>query len=187
MGSKDPLSPSSQLAADPYGMAGVKKLTAREGYRLRVGDWRILYTIRNDVLIICILDAGNRKERQMNVQFIEDNGIPAFAVLPIDEFNRLIQPLEDAADASAIERLSAAVASGTERTYPHAVIKALVEGENPVRVFREYRNMTPARLASACGVTAAHIYQIESGKRSMSVDVLRKMTQVLDVDADMLI
>lgn len=51
-----------ELAADPYGMRGVKKLTARDGYRLRVGEWRILYTIHNNILTIHILNVGNRKE-----------------------------------------------------------------------------------------------------------------------------
>lgn len=123
----------------------------------------------------------------MNVHILEHNGIPAFAVLPIDEFDRLIEPLKDAEDAAILERLAADVASGDEKTYPHEVIQALVGGVHPVKVFREYRNMTPAQLASACDVTPAHIYQIESGKRSMSVELLRKMTQALDVDADMLI
>lgn len=123
----------------------------------------------------------------MNVHILEHNGIPAFAVLPIDEFNRLIEPLKDAEDAATLERLAADVASGDEKTYPHEVIQALVDGVHPVKVFREYRNMTPAQLALACDVTPAHIYQIENGKRSMSVDLLRKMTQALDVDADMLI
>jgi mRNA interferase RelE/StbE len=31
-----------------------------EYYRLRVGDYRIIYTINNDELIICVVDAGNR-------------------------------------------------------------------------------------------------------------------------------
>lgn len=56
------MSAIEELAAAPYEMAGVKKLTAREGYRLRVGDWRILYTIHNDILTIYIVDVGNRKE-----------------------------------------------------------------------------------------------------------------------------
>lgn len=123
----------------------------------------------------------------MNVHFLDHNGKPAFAVLPIEEFERLIAPLEDAADAIAIERLSEAVASGEEKTYPHAIIESLLNGAHPVKTLREYRNLTPSELASACGVTAAHIYQIESGKRSMSVDVLRNMVKALDVDADMLI
>lgn len=56
------MSAIEELAVAPYEMAGIKKLTAREGYRLRVGDWRILYTIHNDILTIHILDVGNRKE-----------------------------------------------------------------------------------------------------------------------------
>lgn len=56
------MSAIEKLAAAPYEMAGIKKLTAREGYRLRVGDWRILYTVHNDILTVHILDVGNRKE-----------------------------------------------------------------------------------------------------------------------------
>ncbi len=29
-------------------------------YRLRVGDYRVIYTIDNDKLIICVADIGNR-------------------------------------------------------------------------------------------------------------------------------
>lgn len=50
------------LAADPFNAAGVKKLSAREGYRLRIGDWRVLYSLDNKVLILLILDIGHRKE-----------------------------------------------------------------------------------------------------------------------------
>jgi mRNA interferase RelE/StbE len=33
---------------------GVKKLTAREGYRVRVGDYRILYQVDDDAKLIII-------------------------------------------------------------------------------------------------------------------------------------
>ena len=29
-------------------------------YRLRVGDYRVIYTIDNGKLIVCVVDAGNR-------------------------------------------------------------------------------------------------------------------------------
>lgn len=31
-------------------------------YRLRVGDYRIIYTVDNGRLIVCVVDAGNRGE-----------------------------------------------------------------------------------------------------------------------------
>jgi mRNA interferase RelE/StbE len=47
----------NQIAADPYGKHNnVTKLQGREGYRLRVGDWRILYTIENDQLVLRVVD-----------------------------------------------------------------------------------------------------------------------------------
>lgn len=49
------------LAADPYAPNNeVKKLQGREGYRLRVGKWRVLYEIRDDQLIILVVDIGPR-------------------------------------------------------------------------------------------------------------------------------
>lgn len=39
----------------------IKKLQGHgEYYRLRVGDYRIIYTVDNGELLICIVDAGNR-------------------------------------------------------------------------------------------------------------------------------
>lgn len=123
----------------------------------------------------------------MNVQIIEQDGKPVFAVLPINEYNKLRELLEDAEDAATCNRIVADIESGREELFPQELVDALVNGESPVRVFREFRGMTPARLAAECGVSPAHIYQIERGKRSMSVDLLRKMIRVLRVDADLLL
>ncbi len=38
------------------------KLTGREGYRLRVGDFRILYTFNRGELVVLVLDIGHRRE-----------------------------------------------------------------------------------------------------------------------------
>lgn len=45
------------IAADPYAQHNnVVKLQGREGYRLRVGDWRVLYTIENHQLVLRVID-----------------------------------------------------------------------------------------------------------------------------------
>lgn len=42
---------------------GVKKLTGAENlWRIRVGDYRIVYTIENDRLIVLVVKIGHRRE-----------------------------------------------------------------------------------------------------------------------------
>ena len=41
---------------------GVRKLSGREEYRLRVGDYRILYVIDDSKHIVTILAVGHRRE-----------------------------------------------------------------------------------------------------------------------------
>jgi mRNA interferase RelE/StbE len=38
------------------------KLTNREDYRIRVGNYRIIYTLTDNILIITIIKIGHRKE-----------------------------------------------------------------------------------------------------------------------------
>jgi len=39
-----------------------KKLSGQERFRLRQGDFRILYSIEDDRLIVCVVKVGNRRE-----------------------------------------------------------------------------------------------------------------------------
>ncbi len=49
------------LAADPFAPNNnVKKLKGSDDYRLRVGDWRVVYTLQNDKLIITIVRIAPR-------------------------------------------------------------------------------------------------------------------------------
>jgi len=51
------------IAVDPYAEhPNAKKLQGREGYRLRVGDWRVIYEIQNDQLVILVLKVAPRGE-----------------------------------------------------------------------------------------------------------------------------
>lgn len=50
------------LATNPR-PSGVKKLkSSSELYRIRVGDYRVIYSIENDVLIINVVKIGHRSE-----------------------------------------------------------------------------------------------------------------------------
>lgn len=50
----------TQLGINPR-PAGCKKLKGRDGYRIRQGDYRIIYMILDDILVVNVIDLGHRK------------------------------------------------------------------------------------------------------------------------------
>lgn len=51
----------SQLEKDPR-PPGCKKLTGREGWRIRVGNYRIVYEINDKILTIIIIDIDHCRQ-----------------------------------------------------------------------------------------------------------------------------
>ncbi len=51
----------NSLAHEPR-PAGCKKLSGEEKYRIRVGSYRVLYSIEDDVLVIYAVKVGHRKD-----------------------------------------------------------------------------------------------------------------------------
>lgn len=49
------------LAADPRPPAA-RPLRGRPGYRVRVGDYRIVYTVEDDVLLVIVVTLGHRRD-----------------------------------------------------------------------------------------------------------------------------
>ena len=41
---------------------GYKKLKGRAGYRMRIGDYRIIYNINDNILTVFVLTVGNRRD-----------------------------------------------------------------------------------------------------------------------------
>lgn len=49
------------LAEEPRPPAS-RPLRGRPGYRVRVGDYRIIYTVQDDVLLIVVVTLGHRRD-----------------------------------------------------------------------------------------------------------------------------
>lgn len=49
------------LADDPR-PSGSKKLCAQEKYRIRQGDYRVLYQIEDDNLVVCVVKIAHRRD-----------------------------------------------------------------------------------------------------------------------------
>jgi mRNA interferase RelE/StbE len=41
---------------------GFKKLKGRNGYRIRIGDYRVIYEVNDNVLLVDVIEVGNRKD-----------------------------------------------------------------------------------------------------------------------------
>lgn len=48
------------LARDPFGAANVKALVGQPGYRLRVGDWRVIYDVDSGRVVVRVLRIAPR-------------------------------------------------------------------------------------------------------------------------------
>ncbi len=122
-----------------------------------------------------------------HVQFITTPGA-RLAVIPEEEYRRLVAAFEDAQDAATIDEYRRKKAAGEAgEAVPMEMMKRLLDGESPVRVYREHRGMTAVQLAGKAGLSQGFISQIENGRREGSVQVLKSIAEALGVDLDDLV
>ncbi|MGO4167847.1 helix-turn-helix transcriptional regulator [Novosphingobium sp. YAF33] len=107
--------------------------------------------------------------------------------IPIEEYRALQEAAEDLADIRASERVKAAVERGDDEYVPAELVNRILAGENPLRVWREYRGLTQLTLSKVAGVTRAQIAQIEGGRSGGSVQTFKSLAEHLGVTVDDLI
>jgi DNA-binding XRE family transcriptional regulator len=100
----------------------------------------------------------------------------AYVLLSEDYFEDLIDGLR--ADA-----IMARIAAG-EETWPLELVMELSETDSRIRTFRTYRKLSVSDLAAAAGISQPYLSEIESGKKTGSVDVLKRIAAALKVDLD---
>lgn len=123
----------------------------------------------------------------MSVQIIEKNGQPEWAVVPYEEYQRLVAEAEMLQDIQDYDEAKLAIASGAEELIPSVVTYALLDGENPIRVWREYRGLTQQQVADEAGISKPYLSQLESGQRKGSAEVLAAVARALKVSLDDLV
>jgi DNA-binding XRE family transcriptional regulator len=120
------------------------------------------------------------------VQYLESNGKPEYAVIPVAVYHELLELAEDAKDIRDADEAVRSIEAG-EELIDGAVVDALMTGENPVKVWRTYRGLTQVALAQLINVGKSYISQIETGNREGSVAVYKRIAESLDVDVDDLV
>jgi DNA-binding XRE family transcriptional regulator len=126
-----------------------------------------------------------------NVQFIHTPGGDDLAVLPRADYDRLIalaaEAREDAAASRTVRNSMRALKEGREVVLPKAVADRLANGDSPVRVIREWRQMIQGELAVAVGISQNYLSEIETGRRKGPAELQKKFARALGVPMDLLI
>jgi len=106
------------------------------------------------------------------------------AILPLADYERLVEAAEDAADVAAFDEAKRRLAAGEDELIPADVANRILDGENRVRVWREHRGLTGRALALAAAVSTGYLSQIEAGARDGSVATIKRIAAVLGVSID---
>jgi DNA-binding XRE family transcriptional regulator len=118
----------------------------------------------------------------MTVQIVEIAG-QKIAMLPAADYERLLEVAEDMADIEAAERAEKRRLEG-EEYIPFSLIDSIINGENALRVWRKYRNMTIDALAGSTGVRSSMISMMENGKAQGKPTHWRSLAEALGVDVE---
>ncbi len=98
------------------------------------------------------------------------------------EFGSVFAPEDEAEDAAEVVAYDAAKARN-EETFPLEVARRLAAGDNPLKVFREYRGLTQEKLAKKAELSTGYLSQLETGHRPGAVPTLRRLANILRVEA----
>jgi len=111
------------------------------------------------------------------------------AIVPRAEYERLRtlarEAEEDIGTARLVARAKKEIAGGAP-VLPMAIVDRLASGENPIRVLRQFRDLTQDELATAVGITQNYLSDLETGKRKGPMALHRKFADALGVPLELL-
>lgn len=99
------------------------------------------------------------------------------------EYDRLLEAADDLANIQAYDRAMAR----NEASIPAEYVKRLIDGESPLRVYRDMRGLTQMALAEMASVNRVQITDIEAGRQTGSVSTLKKLAGALGLTVDDLV
>ena len=123
----------------------------------------------------------------MNLQVIKQNNKPEWAVLPYKDYLELVEKAEKLQDIQDYDSAKLALERGDEELVPSEVVYAILDGEHPIKAWRENRSLSQQNLAQVAEISVPYLSQIETGKRKGSVEVLVAIAQALNLSLDDLI
>jgi hypothetical protein len=119
----------------------------------------------------------------MTTEIINKNG-KSYVVIPYETYQQLIEDAEILADIKAYDEIK----EKKEENFPSYIVdKIFIQGENPIKVYREYRNLTQLELLNRVKITLKKLQEIEADISLANKEELEAIVKVLNIDIDMVI
>ncbi len=67
------------------------------------------------------------------------------------------------------------------------IVYAILDGADPIRVWREHRGLSQGELAAQAGISPSYLAQLESAKRHGTTELLAAIASALKVTLDDLV
>ena len=120
----------------------------------------------------------------MTVQYIEKDGRREYAILPIDEYERLVAAAEMANDILTYDNIKSKAIDRESETIPQGIVNRLIDGENPIQVWREFRELTQQQLAERIELPSSELQEYESSLREVPLRILSRIAKELYIEID---
>ena len=125
----------------------------------------------------------------MNVRFKKtDKG--EIAILPRKQYEALAAKAaeadEDIGSARLVARARKEITAGAP-LIPKKFVNRIANGENALRVLREWRDMTQLYLSFKADIGQGYISDLESGRRKGTTASLKKIAVAMNVPLDLLV
>jgi len=98
------------------------------------------------------------------------------------EFEAMRQRIEDMEDR--FDLLQAHTRGPSEDAWPDSFAKRLVNGENPLRLWREFRGMTLDQLSTTANVSKSYLSEVENNIKGGSVAFLKACAKALNISLE---
>jgi len=120
----------------------------------------------------------------LSVQIIKQGNKPEWAVVPYETYLQLVEKAEMLQDVQDYDSAKVALERGGDELVPSKVVYAILDGENPIKVWREYRSMSQQETAENAGINIPYLSQLETNKRKGSLNVLSAVAKALKVSLE---
>ena len=120
----------------------------------------------------------------MSVQIIKQGDKPEWAVVPYEIYLELVEKAETLLDVQDYDSAKASLQRGDDELIPSEIVYAILDGENAIKVWREFREMSQQELAEKAGISIPYLSQLETNKRTGSIEVLSSLAKTLNVSLE---